>query len=377
MKKVLLVGCPNAGKSAVFNLITGKNRKVANYSGVTVDFATATFRSNSVFDEQYELVDLPGIYTLCPHTEDEAVTVAAIARENSELASADSIIVVMDFTRMESSLKLLLALKAAWKGKIISIVNKCDTDHQKERIIHSSLEQDLAIPLLPVSALNDLPDGIDRFVRKALKQEKDFPGSPIDLSVRAYEEFKIYFPTAYDNPNILIVQEDHVHQHIEDYGKLATELSLKLHKKKKCPRYQQTLAIDRMLLHPLWGAVFFILTFYLLFSAIYSWSAPFMDMIDSFVTVGGDFIGQFITNEVWRSFIVDGIIAGMGASLVFLPQIFILFFLISLLNQSGYISRASMLTDSLMSVWTEWKSFSTFSFCFCLFCSRYYGHTNH
>ena len=348
MKKLLLVGCPNAGKSAVFNLLTGKNRKVANYSGVTVDFATAGFRSNAVFDNKLEIVDLPGIYSLCPHTEDEAVTVAALAGECKELADAQGVVVVLDFMRMESSLKLFLAIRHVWKGPVIAIVNKCDTTNQKERISRSNLDIKLEVPVISLSALSDSPQSIDAFIRKGIEKITEINTKQLLLSQRAYNDFTKYFPTVESNERIILGDEKHVHTLIEQDSIKATEFSQGLSKNKNCPRYNQTLSVDRVLLHPVWGIVIFTLTFYLLFLAIYSWSAPFMDFIDFGVASVSDTISALLPSGFIKSFLVDGIIAGIGASLVFLPQIFILFFLISILNQSGYISRASILTDRLM-----------------------------
>lgn len=349
MKKILLIGCPNAGKSAVFNLLTGKNRKVANYSGVTVDFAFAGLRSNAVFDEKIELVDLPGIYSLCPHTEDEAVTIAALCAENSDLKDAEGIVLVLDFIRMESSIKLLLALRKIWKGPIVTIINKCDTPAQKERALRSSLASELNTEFIALAALNDSPQNIDAFVRKHLKVFTQSETGPLLLSKRAYADFAKYFPTVDENERVSLVDEQEVHCLIDNDGRAATEFAKLLEKNDDCPRYAQTLSIDRMLLHPFWGLIIFILIFYLLFLAIYSWSTPFMDFIDFAVGGISTILSSVIPPGFIQSLLIDGIIAGIGASLVFLPQIFILFFLISILNQSGYISRASILTDRIMS----------------------------
>lgn len=349
MKKLLLIGCPNAGKSAVFNLLTGKNRKVANYSGVTVDFAVAGLRSNAVFDEKIELVDLPGIYSLCPHTEDEAVTVGALCGENHDLKDAEGIVLVLDFIRMESSLKLYLAIKKVWNGPIATIINKCDTVMQKERALRSSLASELKTEFLALAALSDSPQNVDEFVRKSLRRSEQKTTEPLLLSKRAYDDFIKYFPTVDKNMKVSLVDEQQVHCLIDEDGKSAILLAKRLDKNHNCPRYAQTISIDKMLLHPFWGIIIFILIFYLLFLAIYSWSTPFMDFIDFAVGGVSTFLSGILPAGFFESLLVDGVIAGIGASLVFLPQIFILFFLISILNQSGYISRASILTDRIMS----------------------------
>ncbi len=349
-RKILLVGCPNAGKSAVFNLLTGQDRKVANYSGVTVDFATAPLRSNAVLSPHYELVDLPGIYSLCPHTDDEAVTVAALVGENRELSDFYAIVVVLDFVRIQSSLKLLLAIRRIWSGPLVAIVNKCDNPGQRSKIENAHLENLVNIPLLPISALSDSPQECDHFLRDNLgKMSVEGKSAPLKLSARALEEFREYFPTANKNSRVEVVDECRVHDLITVDSERAEELAQHIHKRKECRRYMQTLAVDRVLLHPLWGMAIFFLVFYLLFLAIYSWSAPFMSLIDVGVNLLTELLKEILPSGVVQSFITDGVVSGVGASLVFVPQIFILFFLISILNQSGYIARASILTDKVMS----------------------------
>lgn len=349
MKKLLLIGCPNAGKSAVFNLLTGRDRKVANYSGVTVDFASSELRSNPVFEEKFELIDLPGIYSLCPHTDDEAVTVAALAGEVKGLEEIDGVIVLLDFVRMESSLKLLFAIQSVWCGAVICIVNKCDNERQKERILSSSLSTDLDIPLFPISALADPPHRCDAFIRQQLHSTTPGKCHPLLLSHRAHEEFERYFPDLESNGKVKLVNENEIHHLIDLDAQKAKEFAERLDKNKNCPKYAQTLSMDRVLLHPFWGMVIFVIIFYLLFLSIYSWSTPFMELIDVFIANVSTLVMKVLPSGFLQSLVVDGIIAGIGASLVFLPQIMILFFLISVLNQSGYISRASILTDNIMS----------------------------
>lgn len=348
MKTVLILGCPNSGKTALFNNLSGSNRKVANYSGITVDTAIAGLKSNKSNLEQIRIVDLPGIYSLVPSSIDEAVTISTLIGQNPTLQSYDDVFVVIDITRLDASLSLFLALKDLFGSKIKAIFNKTDLE-TAQTIDLQGLAKNLGVPFIITSSLMNESSKLDKFIRDNLLKEKIVAVEKIKMSEvsMSYNPFNTDF--------ISNSQIDSTHNEvdtlsiIEGYQRQGRDLKVNYTKSGHDNYVRKTNKIDTIVLHPFFGGLIFISVFYLIFHALYTFSTPLMDLIDGGVGSLGEWAGSVLPEGLLNSFVVDGIIAGVGGVVIFLPQIMILFFLLSLLEQSGYIARASILTDKLMS----------------------------
>lgn len=343
MENILLVGFPNSGKSTIFNMLTGQLRKVSNYSGVTVDSASAELISNSINDKKLSVVDLPGVYSLVPTSLDEGVTTTSLIKD---CAKYKTIAMIFDLDRFEASLSLMLAVKELLNKRIVVIINKNDhhlftSDHVKK------LEKRLGVPVLSISAINDDEKDLDTFIRSHIASDVHF--DEVNPKIKVHAESKQFMPEMIESEHFVEIPADDVIKSIKAHQSEAREIINNIYSHSSV-KTKLTQKIDAIVLHKFWGSLIFIAIFYFIFHAIYSWAGPLMDFSEHLVTSLGDLIAPYLGNGFFKSLVIDGVIAGVGGVVVFLPQIMILFFLLSLLEQSGYISRAAVLTDKLMSV---------------------------
>jgi len=350
MRTTLLVGFPNSGKSTIFNMLTGQLRKVSNYSGVTVDSAKAEYLSNSINDIKLSVVDLPGIYSLVPTSLDEGVTTAALIKETSKF---DTIILVIDLDRFEASLSLLLAIKEVANTKIIAIINKNDHLHFSPE--HTKkLSTYLGLPVFTMSALNDDEKSLDYFIRQNIESNDELSAKGKAFDLRTIKKLKIsegsqVFLKNISPDNYIIATEKEIIDEIKTHQAAARSTIQSMYKHSQA-KTNFTQKLDSLILHKFWGSVIFILIFYFIFNSIYAWAGPLMDFSETLFVRLGEFISPYLPDNFIRSLVIDGVISGVGGVIIFLPQIMILFFLLSVLEQSGYISRAAVLTDKVMSV---------------------------
>lgn len=341
---IFLIGFPNAGKSTFFNLLTGGNRKVSNYSGVTVDVGQGELVTNKEEGLQLNLVDLPGVYNLIPTSIDEAVTVQSLI-DLDDYHQADKVVVLLDYQRLEASLSLGLAVRdVVGDDNLVFVINKDDESMLSSKIV-SALEKETGVKTLSTSALQNDGKLLDEFLRTLSYANK------IDLKNKLpmTEESLTYFSKTPVFERISIVSEREVSSTINWYHDKARDVLSKVDRPVE-NRSGITEKIDRVVLNPFFGGVIFFGIFYLIFHALYTWAGPVMDLVESSITLFGEKVGAIIPEGHLNSLIVDGIIGGVGGVLVFLPQIMFLFFLLSLLEQSGYISRAAVVTDKMMGV---------------------------
>lgn len=342
MENVLLVGFPNSGKSTIYNMLTGQLRKVSNYSGVTVDSASAELISNAINDKKISVVDLPGIYNLIPTSLDEGVTTTSLVKD---LSKYNGIVVVLDLDRFEASLSLLLAVKELLNKKIAVIINKNDhllfTREHAER-----LEKKIGLPVMAISAINDDEKELDQFIRTHLHSEQE--GAGLKSKIKVHADSKQYMPMLLENDHYTEHSATEVMNLIKSHQAQARSIIGEIYKHSTV-KTKLTEKIDGIVLHKLWGTLIFIAIFYFIFHSIYTWAGPAMDWAEGLVASLGELIAPHMSEGFFKSLVIDGIIAGVGGVVVFLPQIMILFFLLSILEQSGYISRAAVLTDKLMS----------------------------
>ncbi|MAF77697.1 MAG: ferrous iron transport protein B [Halobacteriovoraceae bacterium] len=352
--KVLLVGFPNAGKSTLFNLLTGGNRKISNYSGITVDSAIGDFSSNQDSGQRrVELVDLPGIYNLNPTSQDEGVTLNSLVNMSSG-PEGDLILAVIDWHRLEASLTLVVSLIDLFgPHKVLCVINK---DDEKELTIEErlNLEEQLGTKILPISAISTDQSVIDHFIREqlAIKKTLNKDVDPRKKILTISSQALSYVPhlTSYDGHiQIHVAADDNEVTHLINQKHQQVRNILNHVKGPDLQPSQLSEKIDKITLHPLFGLPIFLGIFYFIFHSIYTWAGPVMDLSEELVAKLGEVIGQTLPPGMLHDLLVDGIIGGVGGVVVFLPQIMILFFLLSLLEQSGYISRAAIITDRIMS----------------------------
>lgn len=343
MENVLLVGFPNSGKSTIYNMLTGQLRKVSNYSGVTVDSAMAELISNSLHDKKFGVVDLPGIYNLVPTSIDEGITTTSLIKDCDKYKT---IAMVLDLDRLEASLSLLLAIKDLLQKNILVIINK--NDHELFTKEHEQrLAERLALPVLSISAMNDDGRALDQFIRDRSVEHKS--EEKFQPKIKLHAGSKVYLPELQPDLHYHEINSDEVIKSIKNHQAEARDIITQIYKH-STNKTKLTEKIDSVMLHKFWGSLIFIAIFYLIFHAIYTWAGPAMDLTEGLVSSFGEWLSPMLPDNFIRSLIIDGIVAGVGGVVVFLPQIVILFFLLSILEQSGYISRAAVLSDKIMSV---------------------------
>ncbi|MBC7474686.1 MAG: ferrous iron transport protein B [Candidatus Sericytochromatia bacterium] len=350
MKTFLLIGFPNSGKSTIFNLLSGKSRKVSNYSGITVDTGVAELKSNFENEEKIRIIDLPGIYNLLPTSIDEAITVSTILNLNNKVKEFNHVIMIIDTSRFDASLALALSMKDVLGDNISLLINKSDLLYKNKNVDVKKLESLTGLKVLICSAQKDdktTEKEIDMFLRQKKSDESLKPITAIPLNNQAIS----YFPfKVSDFSSIEIIDdEEKILDKIYSFQMQARKIIQEITMGNNLETVQTTYRIDKILLHPFLGGICFFAIFFLIFQSLYTFSAPLMTLIESSVKISGDFVGSHLPDGLFKSLVVNGIFAGVGGVLVFLPQIAILFFLLSLMEQSGYIARAAFITDKIMS----------------------------
>ncbi len=324
-KLLALVGNPNCGKTALFNRLTGSNQKVANYAGVTVERKEGRLRSAA--GKTLRLLDLPGTYSLHPRSPDERVTVDVLAGRAQGEKRPDLVVCVVDATNLRRNLRLVLAVKRMGLPVVVAL-NMADLAAKRGlHIDPAALSAQLGVPVIRTVATQG--DGIEEL--KALFDESHVwtPTGPVAIAEANPEQ---------DHASVrLILQTLGLDQHLPH---LASD------------------RVDRVLLHPVGGPLILMVVLFLIFQAVFSWAQPPMDAIKAGMEWLGGAVGAVLPEGYVRSFVADGVIAGAGSVLVFLPQILILFFFILILEESGYLPRAAFLLDRLMgSVGLSGRSF--------------------
>lgn len=317
MENVLILGNPNSGKTLLFNRLTGLNQRVANFPGVTVEI-------RSGHSEGLLFQDFPGTYSLQPLTIDETVAIngfkAAMLNPNTR-----AIICVLDATRLERSLYLLLQLlNAANKAKcpLIAAVNVID------EVVGGEISMDLA----GLSrTLGCQVVGISAKKGNGLKELKDacktYP-TRTNVVIPSEEELNL---GKFNSKEEILALKAQAHQLSRDFGPKNDILLLSQHR------------LDNFFLSTWGGPVVFGLLMLFLFQSIFSWAAPFMDGIDGIISSSGEWVANHISNPIASDFVKDAIFAGLGSFLVFAPQILILFVVIGVLEDSGYLARATVI----------------------------------
>jgi ferrous iron transport protein B len=312
MKKVLLMGSPNSGKSLLFNRLTGLHHKVANFPGITVDVSVGRLQALP----ELELVDFPGTYSLQAISADEKVAVEYFERSLLD-PQVSRVLCVIDATRLEKSLYFTLQVirDCARHGKPVTVLaNMIDVlDSHKLSLDVQGLGVAVRAPVLPVSARSG--KGLDAVIEEL----KTFPvlaeGGTGDQ------------PTTAPDEQLRIT----AHQLAQRFGAKGDIL------------IRNQTRLDGIFLHSLTGGIAFFFIMYLMFQSIFTWAAPLMDAVEYALGALSDLVVPLMGNQTARDFTADAVFGGLGAFLVFVPQIFVLTFVIGLLEDSGYMARAALI----------------------------------
>lgn len=314
-----LVGNPNCGKTSLFNRLTGARAKVANYAGVTVERRSGALTG---LPHTSELIDLPGTYSLFVTSPDEQVARDIILGQMSGETAPDVLIAVVDATNIRLGLRLVMELKSLQRPMVLAL-NQADA--ARDRGIHidcQGLSKAIGLPVIETIAVHR--HGVEA-LHKALAEF-----SPGKTALTAID------------PAELTRQEsvETLYQRIE---KLLSEFVVQ---PSTTPPWQDRL--DSLVMHPVLGMIILLTILLATFQAVFAWASPLVDLIDTGVQATGGWLGDFLPEGILKDFLINGLIAGTGSVLVFLPQIIILFFFILVLEDSGYLPRAAFLLDRPM-----------------------------
>ena len=316
--RLALLGAPNCGKTSLFNALTGGRAKVANYPGVTVEFRKGNFSLSSL--KSIELLDLPGVYGDCGHSMDERVAIDAIKGNLVGERAPDGLIFMMDASHITTHLHNILQAKS-YGLPIILVLNMMDMAARDGIDIDiAELESLLDIPVIKCVAVRNT--GRSHLVGFLNEWTSDILN---------------------DSASIPAIEKNSL-KDLQSKARLITSSAVSQINK----TVSLTQKIDNIVLHPFFGVIILAGLLIFMFQAVYWWAAPFMDGID-FIFSRLQLMVDSNLSETWlKSLISDGIIAGVGSVIIFLPQIIILFAFILLLEASGYMTRAAFLVDSLM-----------------------------
>lgn len=312
MSQVILIGSPNSGKSLLFNKLTGMHQKVANFPGITVDVGSGKI---SGLDDT-TLVDFPGTYSLQPISGEEQV---AVDYFNLALDDPDvsQVLCLVDVTRLEKSLYFTLQVirECERHGKPVMILaNMMDIlDKHSITMDLQGLSAALKAPIVPISARSG--QGLDDILA-LIKKHNQRERASIDAGIA-------------DTPDEILRGE--AHQLANRYGPKGDLL------------IKSQARLDQFFLHSGFGGFAFFGIMYLLFQSIFTWAAPAMDAVEGLLSALSDVVVPAIGNEVARDFTADALFSGIGAFLVFVPQIFVLTLIIGMLEDSGYMARAALI----------------------------------
>ena len=316
---VALVGNPNCGKTALFNVLTGSRQKVANYAGVTVERKEGSLVTPS--GSRVRILDLPGAYSLDPLTPDEQVTADVLLGRRAGESAPDFVVCVTDATNLRQNLRLVLSLKRLGLPMVVAL-NMTDIARRKGIVIDPErLSRELGVPVVETV-------GVKVSGAKRLIDMLDSAAIP----PRATGKFEWRTPSSDD----IARDQAEVRRILKAVG--ADRIDGVTFSDK----------LDAVVLHPVVGPLILAVVLFLVFQAVFALAQVPMDAIKAGVDALAGWLGQTMPESLLKGLLVNGILAGVGSVFVFLPQIIILFFFILLLEDSGYLPRAAFLLDRIM-----------------------------
>lgn len=323
-KTVALVGPPNSGKTTLFNRLTGLRQKVANFPGVTVEHHVGTARLAE--DREVELVDLPGVYSLQPRSEDERVAYEVLAGAMPGVGRPDAVLLVLDSTNLGRHLVLAAPILSMGLPALVVLNMADDLRARGGDVDTAALARQLGAPVVLISAAKG--EGIET-VTEFLLGTVAVP-APLEL------------PVLQDVPRC---------------RQWATRVGRRAGYQPPAPPLW-TRRLDGVFLHPVAGPLVFLAVVVGVFQTIFSGARPLMEGVELLIVASGSWLGARLPDGLWKSLLLDGVWSGVGSVLVFLPQILLLFLFIGILEDSGYLARAAVIADRTMArVGLQGKSF--------------------
>lgn len=320
---IALIGPPNAGKSTLFNRLTGMRQKTANYPGVTVEKKTGIARFGG---REVEVVDLPGIYSLALRSEDERISHDVLEGSMEGMRKPDGVVLVLDATNLSRHLTLAAPIIALGTPTLVVLNMSDELRRRRGAVDIDELSLKVGAPVALISAKTG--EGVH--------------------TVEEFLEGRFSAPPPVQLPVLQDVPACHA------WAKEARERSG--YRPPVPPAV--TRRLDSVLLHPWWGPLVFLALMVLVFQSVFTFAQPLMDGVDELVSASGTWIESAMPEGPLRSLIVDGVWAGVGSVVIFLPQILILFLFIGILEDSGYLARAALIADRTMAkVGLQGKSF--------------------
>lgn len=312
-RKVALVGNPNAGKSALFNALTGSRQKIANYPGVTVERKSG--RMVLPTGEHVEMTDLPGSYGLDPTSPDEEVTSKVVRGEFPGEAAPDILVIVIDASNLEQHLVFAQEVIALGRPTVVAL-NMLDLATRDGLVLDPDvLAEELGVAVVPTVAVRRI--GLDELSEAIATAETRHPGP---------------------GQTALNLTERRVAAHAMADATILSETT----------RHRLHSRLDRLFLHPWAGPVILFGLLFVIFQAVFAWATPFADALEAGVGWLSEGVVAVMPPSLLRDLITEGILAGVGSVVVFLPQIVILFAFILAMEASGYMARAAFLMDRMM-----------------------------
>jgi ferrous iron transport protein B len=382
---IAVIGNPNTGKTTLFNALTGLSQHTGNYPGVTVESALGEL---TIDGDRFLAVDLPGTYSLAPRAPDEMLAVSVLLGYGKDIPAPDAVLCVLDATNLDRNLYLLTQVLETNRPVVVALTMMDLAQRQGMQIDIEALQQRLGVPVVSVHAARRIGlSTLQQVIRQAVRtspsstplmhfpetfiREVDTVESALGNGQRKLPRFLL--------ERLLIDAGGSIEQElVRQFGnevltpvraarERLTETNTSLPQLETNTRYQwitDTIAavvrqplttshtwtdrIDQIVTHKFWGLVVFLIAMAVTFQSIFSWAAPLMDIIDGAFTGLGTSMRSLFPDGPLQSLIVDGVIGGVGAVVTFVPQIAILFGLIAILEDSGYMARAAFLMDRIM-----------------------------
>ena len=373
--KVALVGNPNTGKSTLFNVLTGLNQKIGNFPGVTVDKKTGFCELPD--GRRAEIIDLPGTYSLYPKSRDESIVFSILADKANPLRP-DLVVVILDASNLKRNL-LLYTQVADLKLPVIVALNMMDLAKKSDITIDvNAFAQKLGVPVVPISArkiegIDQLKAAINHANKVALQEDTiDVESLAPQLIARISKEIEVENPyyalqLAHQHETLKFLsstQSDRIEELEQEFSfhsqkAQATETIARYNfindllydtVKKKETAHEENISnkIDKVLTHRVFGFIIFFAILLFIFQSIFAWSAYPMELIGDFFVWAQTTLHHILPAGPLVSLLVDGVLGGLSGVMVFIPQIAILFGFISILEDTGYMSRVTFMMDRLM-----------------------------
>ncbi len=339
---IALAGNPNAGKTTLFNALTGLRQKVANYPGVTVERKEGFWSLNGA-ENPARLIDLPGLYSLDAVSLDEQIAHDVLTGKLESQQKPDAVVAVVDATNLERNLYLVTQLLEFQIPVVVALTMIDAAEKQSLEIDTKKLSRLLKVPVVPVKAVHG--DGIEELAAETLKQaQTKKTARPVWLSNGDLSD-------AENAEEIHLSLSDNADDNRKIFARYNFISDVYQESVKRKPTKERTISdkIDNVLTHKFFGLLILVGVLLLVFQTIFTWATVPMDLLDQGFGALGDFTRTQMPEGVLTDLVVDGIIAGVGGVLIFLPQILLLFLFISILEDTGYMSRAAFLLDKLMS----------------------------